>query len=291
MTQKLTMNIHAIRTVFLALETGSLSAAAAQLGVPPSTVSRRIKELEADLGRRLIVRGGRGVSAAEEAKDILSKLKDVLLAVDDCYVEPSSITRLRVAATLEMSVSLLPDLIPGFLAQYPNTFIELVGDDQFVGLIEADFDLAIRTGPLKDSSLIARRLRSDGLVLVAAPSLAQRLNKIEDLASTPFVQMAGRSPGVSGHWKGEPFNITPPLLARLMTFTATVPCLVAGLAYGEMPLHIAKGHIKAGQLVRLSDCKLHDVPVHALYPRHHRNQQAITAFVDQVEAALNVPDL
>jgi len=282
------MNINAIRTVLLAVESGSLSAAGAQLGVPPSTISRRINELEADLDRRLIVRGGRGVSAAEEAKDTLLKLKEVLMAVDDCYAEASSITRLRVNATLEMTVSLLPFLIPGFLKQFPNIFIELVGDDQFVGLIEADFDLAIRTGPLKDSSLIAKRLRSDGLVLVASPSLAQKIIDINDLASTPFVQMSGRPSGLSGHRNGEPFTVSPPLLARLNTFTAAVPSLLAGLAYAAMPVHIAKKYIASGQLIQLSQFQLNEIPVHALYPKHHRNQQAITAFIDQVEAALYV---
>ena len=282
------MNIDAIRAVFLALETGSLSAAGAQLRVPPSTISRRIKELETDLGRRLIVRGGRGVSAAEEAKDTLSKLKEVLMAVDDCYAQASSITRLRVNATLEMTISLLPPLIPGFVKQFPNIFIELVGADQIVGLIEADFDLGIRTGPLKDSSLIAKRLRSDGLVLAASPALAKDIIDIEDFASTPFVQMSGRSSGLSGHWRGEPITISPPLLARFNTFTAAVPSLLAGLGYAEMPLHLIKKYIESGQLVQLDRFQLNEIPVHALYPKHHRNQRAITAFIEQVETALNV---
>ena len=64
----MSMNIISIRTVLLAIELGSLSAAGVQLGVPASTISRRVKELETELGRRLIVRSGRGVRPAEEQK-------------------------------------------------------------------------------------------------------------------------------------------------------------------------------------------------------------------------------
>jgi len=280
------LKITAIRTVFLALDLGSISAAGARLGVPPSTISRRIKEVESDLGRRLIIRGGRGVSAADEAIDVLLKLRDVLQTVDDCYTAASAQTKLRVTAPLEMTISLLPGLIPAFQNEFPNVFIELIGNNQIVGLVETDFDLAIRTGPLSDTSLIAKKLPKGGFKLVAAPSMVEKIEDVNDLASTLFLQIVGPPLGLSGQWKGEPFNITPPLLAKLNTFTAALPSLLAGLAYAQMPQHLVKEHLETEALVEFSQVRLNAIPVHALYPKRHRGKDAIAAFIKLVDTAL-----
>lgn len=280
------MNINAVRTVLLALETGSLSAAGLKLGVPPSTISRRIKELEADLGQRLIVRGGRGISAVEQAQDTLLKLKEVVRAVDDCYIDKASRNRLRVTATLEMSISILPEVTAKFQEQFPETVVEIVGDDNLLGLVEADFDLAIRAGPLKESNLVARKLRSGGLLLAAAPDLANEIENVRDLEKAAFAHMTGRSLGLSGQFKGQPFNVTPRAKVSANTFTALLPSVIAGLAYAEMPGHIANPLIERGTLVQLSQFELDTVPLHALYPKHHKNEPAINALIDLVENAL-----
>ena len=149
-------------------------------------------------------------------------------SVDDCYAPESSITRLRVTAPLEMTVSLLPKAIPKFLKNFPDVVIALLGDDRITGLIEADFDLAIRTGTLNDPNLIGKRLRTSSFVLVASPSLAKKITSVQVLASTPILEISQENCiGISGHWKGEPFNAHPPVLAKLNTFTAALPCLFA----------------------------------------------------------------
>ncbi|MBO6506433.1 MAG: LysR family transcriptional regulator [Kordiimonadaceae bacterium] len=280
------MNINAVRTVLLALETGSLSAAGLKLGVPPSTISRRIKELEAELGQRLIVRGGRGISAVEQAQDTLLKLKEVVRAVDDCYIDKASRNRLRVTATLEMSISILPEATTKFQEQFPETVVEIVGDDNLLGLVEADFDLAIRSGPLKESNLVARKLRSGGLLLAAAPDLANEIEDVRDLEKAAFAHMTGRSLGLSGQFKGQPFNVTPRAKVSANTFTALLPSVIAGLAYAEMPGHIANPLIECGRLVQLSQFKLDTVPLHALYPKHHKNEPALNVLIDLVEKVL-----
>ena len=282
------MNITTIRTVLLAIELGSLSAAGAQLGVPASTISRRVKDLETELGRRLIVRSGRGVRPAEEAKDTLLKLRDVVLAVDDCYAPESSITRLRVTAPLEMTISLLPKAIPNFQKSFPDVVIELLGSDRITGLIESDFDLAIRTGSLNDPNLIGKQLPEGGLVLAASPLLAKRITSVQVLASTPIIEVTGPPPGISGHWQEEPFNVRPPVLARVNTFTAALPCLLAGLAYAQLPPYLLQEFLGSGSLTKISQAKLEHIPIHALYPKRHRNQAIIRAFILEVEALFKI---
>ncbi len=281
------MNTLSIRTTLLALELGSLSAAAAQMGVPVSTVSRRARELESELGRRLIVRSGRGVRPAEEAADALMKLRDALLLLDDCHATEPAITRLRVTATLEMTISLLPRAIPRFQERYPDVVIELLGEDRITGLIEADFDLAIRAGALNDPNLIGKPLPNGGFILVATPKLAKTITSIEQLASTPMIEISGPPPGLTGHWDVESFNLRPPVLARVNTFTGALPCLLDGLAYAQMPRHLVRDYLKSKQLIEIQDANLNEIPIHALYPKRHRNQAIIKAFIEEVDGLMN----
>lgn len=280
------MNIDSIRSLLLAIELGSLSATGAQLGVPPSTISRRVKELEADLGTRLLVRSGRGVHPAEEAHDTILRLREVLLAVEACHAPRAGLTRLRVTAPLEMTISLLPNIIPAFQKSFPDIVVELQGDDRLVGLIEADFDLAIRTGPLEDSNLIGREISSDGMVLVASPKLVAKITSLKMLTSTPIIEVSGPPPGISGHWKGKPFDAYSPVAIRLNTFTAAIPSLLAGAGYAQIPTYLVNSYIASGLLTQITQVQLLKRGVSVLYPQRHRNQRGIDAFISAVEASL-----
>jgi len=280
------MNIDAIRSLLLAVEFGSFSAAGEQLGVPPSTVSRRVSELEGDLGRTILVRTGRGVRLAGEATQTLARLRDVLLAVDACYLPPAPMTRLRVTTTVEMSLSLLPSLLPSFREEFPEVVVEIRGKNRALGLIEEDFDLAVRAGELADSSYLSRKLPSNPFVVVAAPAIAAKIRSPTRLASTPVVEIAGPSPELSGHWKGKRFRIRSPSIARVDTFTAALPIVLAGHAYVATPPHVVAGLLAGGRLVEISSAKLDAVALHALYRRRHREQRALATFIDLVVSAL-----
>lgn len=280
------MNIEAIRSLLLAVEFGSFSAASEQLGVPPSTVSRRVSELEGELGRTLLVRTGRGVRLAEEATQTLARLRDVLLAVDACYLPPAPMTRLRVTTTVEMSVSLLPSLLPAFREEFPEVLVEIRGKNRALGLIEEDFDLAVRAGVLVDSSYLSRKLPPNPFLVVAAPAIAAKIRSPMRLAATPVVEIAGPSPELSGHWKGKPFRIRSPSIARVDTFTAALPIVLAGHAYVATPPHVVADLLTRGGLVEIRSAQLDAVALHALYPRRHREQRALAMFIDLVESAL-----
>jgi len=282
------VNVDAVRSLFLAIELGSFSAAGAQLGVPPSTVSRRVSDLEAHLDGRLLVRTGRGVRPAEEASETLSRLRDVLIAVDACYVPLQPISRLRVTAPSEMAISLLPALLPRFAASHPGVHVEVYGSDRTVGLIEERFDLAIRAGPLADSSYLAKPLRAAPLVIVAAPAMAEGLRSAEDLAGTPTVRV-GSSPAVlTGQWDGEPFSTAAPSVARVDSFTAAVPLALAGHGWIVAPPHVVAQEVASGRLAVVQAARFDEAVLHALYPRRHRKQAALHEFIALVSEALGM---
>lgn len=278
------MKIDAVRSLLLAAELGSFSAAADQLGVPTSTISRRVAELEEELGSRILVRTGRGVRPADESREALVRLRDVLIAVDACYQPPSAMTRLRVTSPMEMGISLLPKLIPAFRQRHPDVIVEIRGDQRAVGLLEEDFDLAIRAGALVDSGYLARKLRSGRFVVVAAPALAGQIQTQRQLASAPFVE--GPRPRLSGRWNGKPFDVRPPFVARVDTFTSALPLVLAGHALAAMPLHVAADLLVSGRLVEIAAAQLEEVDLNALYPRRHSRQQALFDFIDAVDGAL-----
>ncbi len=280
------MNIEAIRSLILAVELGSFSAAGEQMGVPPSTISRRVSELEADLRRNILVRTGRGVRVAEEAKETLARLRDVLHTVNACYTPAPTLRRLRVTAPVEMSTTLLPAILPGFRRAFPHVVVELRGHNRALGLVEEDFDLAIRAGVLADSSYIARKLPRGRFVVVAAPNLATRVKSIEGLAATSTVDVTGPSPDLNGRWKGKAFSIRSPSIAKVDSFTAALPLVLAGEAYAAMPMHVVHHLIDDGRLTEITAVQLNEVPLHALYPRRHREQGAVSAFIDAVAASL-----
>jgi DNA-binding transcriptional LysR family regulator len=284
------MNIEAIRSLLLAVELGSFSAVSEQLGVPPSTVSRRVSELEVGLGRTLLVRTGRGVRLAGEATQTLVRLRDVLLAVDACYLPPAPMTRLRVTTTVETSLSLLPRLLPAFREEFPEVVVEIRGKNRALGLIEEDFDLAVRAGVLADSSYLSRKLPSNAFLVVAAPTMATKIRSPAGLASTPIVEIAGPPPKLSGRWKGKPFHIRSPSIARLDTFTAALPIVLAGHAYMATPPHVVADLLASGRLTEIASAELDAVALHALYPRRHREQRALATFIDLVASALGAPN-
>jgi DNA-binding transcriptional LysR family regulator len=111
------LSLDGVRTLFLVLEHGSLSRAAGVLGVPVSTVSRRVSDLEASLGREILTRSGRGVAALRDAGETLARLRDVLDAVDAVHAgggqEPPPLSTLRLTAPLEMSLRVIPDVASG----------------------------------------------------------------------------------------------------------------------------------------------------------------------------------
>jgi DNA-binding transcriptional LysR family regulator len=140
--------------------TGSLSAAARDLGVSTAVVSRRLAALEARLGVRLVNRTTRrlaltdeGASYHEACARILSEVEDADAAAAARRVEPQGI--LRVALPASFGHKHIAPLIPPFAQRYPKIQLALSLSDRTVNMIEEGYDLAIRIGELEDSSLAA----------------------------------------------------------------------------------------------------------------------------------------
>ncbi|MBX9769040.1 MAG: LysR family transcriptional regulator, partial [Bdellovibrionales bacterium] len=159
------MDLNEISVFIRVVQTGSFSLAANQLGMPNSTVSHRVSSLEKRLGITLLQRTTRKlhVTPLGEAyfKKCLQGLEALQIAEQDIVSnqkEPQGL--LRITAPAELGSTVLPQIVSDFTKKYPKVQVESILTDRRVDLLGEGVDLAIRAGPLKDSSLIAKKIGS-----------------------------------------------------------------------------------------------------------------------------------
>jgi DNA-binding transcriptional LysR family regulator len=163
------------------VEAKSFSEAARRLGMPVSTVSRRVAELEDQLGVRLIDRSTRnlrltdlGAEVLEHAQRSAEASEAVASIVSDRMLNVSG--TLRLSAPPSISDTLLSPLVSAFQASYPNVRVQILIAERFVDHINDGVDIAFRLGALKDSSLVARRILTYRHQLVASPDYLKNCN-------------------------------------------------------------------------------------------------------------------
>lgn len=160
------------------IETGGFSAAARSLELSPSAVSKLVSRLEQRLGTRLLQRSTRQLQLTPEGCAFYERGLRVLADLDEAercasaHAEPRG--RLRVNANVPFGHHFLLPLLPGFLAAHPQVGVDVVLTDEVIDLLEQRTDVAVRAGPLKSSSLVARRLGATRMMIVAAPAYLAR---------------------------------------------------------------------------------------------------------------------
>ncbi len=157
------------------VDAGSLSAGARTLRMPVATVSRRVAELEAALGTQLLLRSARGLSLTDSGANYLAACRRILEDVAEAeriaageFREPKGL--LTMSAPIVFGRLHLLPVITAFLKSYPQVDVRLQQSDRTVNLQEEHIDLALRIGPLPDSSLRARRLGEVRWVICASPA-------------------------------------------------------------------------------------------------------------------------
>jgi len=156
------------------IELGGFSAAARACGMTPSAVSKLISRLEQRLGVRLVNRSTRHLQLTAEGCVFYERGIRILADLDEAErcaaVHGTPRGRLRVSANVPFGHHFLLPLAPEFLQRYPDVSLDIVLTDEVVDLLEQRTDVAVRAGPLKDSSLVARKLGQTRMVIVGAPA-------------------------------------------------------------------------------------------------------------------------
>lgn len=190
------IDVDALIAFSAVIDTGSFSAAAERLGQTPSGVSRTISRLERQLGMTLMHRTTRRLDLTEEGSWLLGRARKVLAELEDTEAQvaarrsqPSGLVRVN-AATPALDHLVAP-LVAEFLDAYPLVKLELTSGETVIDLIEERADLAIRIGPLADSTLNARRLGSSRLRLLASPAYLRQHGEPADCAQLSAHRLIG----------------------------------------------------------------------------------------------------
>jgi DNA-binding transcriptional LysR family regulator len=185
------------------VQAASFSEAARRLKMPISTVSRRIAELEDELGVRLLERSTRNLRLTELGAEVLEhaiRSAELSEAVEGVVSNRlSNITgTLKLSAMPSVSDTLLTPLVTTFQSSYPDVRVQILVTERLVDLIAEGVDLAFRLGALKDSCLVARKILTYRHRLVASPSYLKACNpptRPQDLANHRLLTFS--------HWKPE----------------------------------------------------------------------------------------
>jgi DNA-binding transcriptional LysR family regulator len=279
-------------------ETKSFTGAADALGLPKSTVSRKLAQLEERLGVRLVQRTTRklalteiGEAYYERCQRIVSDIHSAEQLVTDMQASPRG--RLRITASVDFSTRFLGGIIAEFLAANPEINIELEATDRLVDLIEDGFDLAVRIGPMPESTLIARRLASLSLVLCASPAyIAARgmPSSIDELDEHDHVLFTPSSRNqtwtlVNGD---QTYEFGRPARLASNNFGTVVDVTRRGSGIALISEFIIRGEIKAGTLVEvLPQWRTRPSDVHAVYPARQNLPPRLALFLEHLTKSLN----
>lgn len=170
------------------VEQGGFSAAARACRMTPSAVSKLVARLEARLGTRLVNRSTRAFQLTPEGSTFYERATRILADIADAERSAGAgeqpIGRIRLNTSASYATHVLAPILPEFLERYPAVTLDLIQTDLVVDLLSERTDVAVRAGPLKSSSLVARKLGDSAMIIVAAPTYLARFGEpktIEDL--------------------------------------------------------------------------------------------------------------
>jgi DNA-binding transcriptional LysR family regulator len=267
----------------------SFTAGARRLGMPKSSVSRKISDLEERLGARLLQRTTRKLTLTdagriyyERCARIIGEIEEADQAVGRTQEVPCG--PLRVTAPL--AFSMLGPIVAEFLEQYPKVEVELVCTDRRVALVDEGFDVAIRAGQLDDSSLVVRSLGAIERVLVASPDYLKKKGAPRlpaDLEShTAITFGAVAAPGLWALQAGER-KVEVRVSSRLLVndFEILLAAARAGIGIAWVPKFTCADDLRTGRLHQvLKDWCSTAVPVSVVYPTTRHLAPKVLAFVE-----------
>lgn len=265
------------------VERGSFAKAAETRNIDRSVISKQISRLEDDLGVRLLNRTTRsfsltaaGAEMVKKASELRQLLGETVRLAENYHQEPRGV--LKITSSTIIGRRYLQPVINDFQKRFPQVEIELRLDDKLVDLVSEGFDLAFRVGEPKDSSLIARKIARNRLLILAAPEFIQTYGlptKIEDLIDLPAASYSSTSLRVEGiryvDQYGLPQEQKIKSVFRANDAEVLLDKTLSGTTYVLAPAFIIGDEIKQGRLVPLlTDIKLQEYSaMYAVYP--HRD--------------------
>lgn len=275
------------------VEQGSFAAAARILGKPKATVSRKVAELEAHIGSRLLYRTTHALSLTDlgrrylvHAQRIADELAAAAAVVSESHAAPSGLVRMTAPVVLAQSV--LAPILSEYLSRYPKVQLAFEVSNRRIDLVEEGFDLAVRTGAIPDTRLIVRQLGIGIAQLYAAPAYLAAHPAPDapaQLAGHALLDDAARV-APARDWSlssasGARVQIAVAVRAGAPDAQVLCQLALAGLGIARLPTFVAAPHVRAGALAPvLADWRVYEAEIALLYPARSGVSPAVRALVD-----------
>jgi DNA-binding transcriptional LysR family regulator len=283
--------IQAIRLFIRVVDLGSFSKAAADMGMGQPSATKLVVQLEKQLGSRLLHRSTRGVTPTEIGALYYAKCKLIAHHVEEAETVAALLQSqvqggLRITTSVAFGRRVLVPMVMRFMQLHPKLQIELNFEDRYVNLVEQGIDVAIRMGPLADSTLGARYLGTNPWVVVASPEYLEKRGAPADPAglaahdalvySTVQGDARWHFIGAEGH--ALPVSVSGPL--RSNNLSALLVAARGGMGVAALPKYVAHESIRRGALLTvLDDWMLPSQEIHAVFPSPQLVPAKVSGFV------------
>ena len=282
--------ISSLRLFVRVARTGSFTAAGVEAGLSQPSVSRIISNLEKDLGAALFVRSTHALKLTEAGAEYLSRLDPILASLEEAnhLVRGTGELRgqLRIGAATSFAVREIVPRLPEFMAKHPDLRIDIVLTDSMQDLIEEAIDVAVRFGPLSDSSMTARKLLDTPRLVAASPAYLEKAGTPRvpsDLATHKIILGPSSAGSVGWTFKkgGKTTSVKVEGQLRFTVNEGTTAAAVAGLGIVSGSLAGCRSELENGTLVQLlPDWTIGTVAVNAVIAGGHSAKASSRAFVD-----------
>jgi DNA-binding transcriptional LysR family regulator len=286
------VNLNRLAAFTAVVESGSFTAAAEKLGLTKAMVSQHVSRLEKELGIGLLTRTTRKVTPTEagaafyaDCAQVLQELEAAIARVGGGSEVPSG--TLRLTTTEDYGAAVVVPALAGFMHRFPAVRIEFIATDQVVDLVAGRFDLAIRTGWLRDSSLRAAKLGGFDQVVAAAPAYLKKIGtpkRPEDLTKHRWITLTLLRSALTWTFSAKDGRTQTVRISSTVSTNSTASLrafMREGVGVSILPQYMLDADLRAGRLVRLlPGWSLPQGGVHAVYPNARYTSAKVRAFLD-----------
>ena len=283
----------ALRTFVRVMEKGSFSAVARERGIGQPAVSKQISALEDELGAELIHRTPRSIVLTDAGRDFY---ESALRIVDDFENATSRIGRGQTAPKGVIRVTVPPTFarlhmvskLPAFFAAYPDMAVEMGASESPTTIIEDGFDLAIHSGDLPDSTLVARKFAQTMIILVATPQYLTRYGAPEspdDLSrfrSVVYLERSSIQPWSFGSGQNAK-RVIPTGVFRTSDLEQMRMGVLEHLGIAQAPAWLFAAELREGTVIRLLNAFERTLPILAVRPASRRLSTKVRIFIEHLE--------
>lgn len=280
--------LRAMQVFVRIVEAGSLTGAAAALGMSGPAVVRSLAALERAIGVRLLQRTTRRSSLTDEGREYYERCKRVLAQVEEADTSMSARRsephgRLRITAPATYGRMHVAPIVNAFIAKYPQVEVELLLLDRVVDLVEEGLDAAVRIGELPDSTHVARALGETRRVVCAAPAYLRRAGTPKtpaDLQAHRCIVFSGLAAANEWSFGAKRQRVAVRPVLRTNQVDAALDACIRGLGCGQFLSYQVDAALREGTLKRLlKEYEPPALPIHIVYP-HARPSSNVRAFIE-----------